>query len=110
MAFDMVGNAKDPNATLAAMRSLQRGGRLVLMGSMSAPIPLSYMELMSNNWEIIGNFMYPADAYLKLLTIVRGGLLNIRSIQPLVFPLTSLPEAMEAAAAAASLKCAVVTS
>jgi alcohol dehydrogenase len=54
--------------------------------------------------------MYPADAYLKLLTIVRAGLLNIRSIKPLVFPLTSLPEAMDAAATADSLKCAVVTS
>jgi alcohol dehydrogenase len=108
MAFDMVGQARDPNATLAALRSLRRGGRLVLMGSMSAPLPLSYMELMANNWEIIGQFMYPADAYRRLLDLVRASLLDIRAIRPRVFPLSALPEAMQAAAAAGSLECIVV--
>jgi len=108
MAFDMVGGARDPNATLAALRSLRRGGRLVLMGSMSAPLPLSYTELMANNWEIIGQFMYPVDAYRRLLDLVRAGLLDISSIRPRVFPLTALPEAMEAAATAGSLECVVV--
>ncbi len=32
LAFDMVGQARDPNATLAALHSLRRGGRLVLDG------------------------------------------------------------------------------
>jgi alcohol dehydrogenase len=31
MAFDMVGEARDPNSTLAALHSLRRGGRLVLV-------------------------------------------------------------------------------
>lgn len=108
MAFDMVGGARDPNATLAALRSLRRGGRLVLMGSMSAPLPLSYMELMANNWEIIGNFMYPVDAWRRLLDLVRAGVLDVRAIRPRVFPLSALPEAMEAAASADSLECVVV--
>src|SRR5882724_3623563 len=108
MAFDMVGQARDPNATLAALRSLRRRGRLVLMGSMSAPLPLSYMELMANNWEIIGQFMYPADAYRRLLDLVRAALLDITPIRPHVFQLNALPEAMEAAATAGSLECVVV--
>ena len=43
MALDIVGGAQDPNATLAALRALKRGGRLALMGSMagSASDPLS---------------------------------------------------------------------
>lgn len=45
MAFDMGGGARHPNATLAALCSLRRRGRLVLMGSMSASLPLSYMDL-----------------------------------------------------------------
>jgi alcohol dehydrogenase len=108
MAFDMVGQARDPNATLAALRSLRRGGRLVLMGSMSTSIPLPYAELMANNWEILGQFMYPVDAYRRLLDLVRTGLLDVRSIRPRLFPLTALPEAMEAAATAGSLECVVV--
>ena len=108
MAFDMVGGARDPNATLAALRSLRRMGRLVLMGSMSTPLPLSYMELMANSWEIIGNFTYPVDAHRLLLDLVRAGLLDIGAIRPRTFPLSALPEAMEAAATAGSLECVVV--
>ena len=108
MAFDMVGQAGDPNATLAALNSLRRGGRLVLMGSMTAPLPLSYSDVMRNNWEIIGQFMYPAGAYRRLLDLLRTGLLDISPIRPRVFPLAALPEAMEAAAAADNLECVVV--
>jgi len=104
----MVGGACDPNATLAALRSLRRMGRLVLMGSMSTPLPLSYMELMANSWEIIGNFMYPVDAHRRLLDLVRAGLLDIGAIRPRTFPLSALPEAMDAAATAGSLECVVV--
>jgi alcohol dehydrogenase len=108
MAFDMVGQARDPNSTLASPHSLRRGGRLVLMGSMATDLPISYTALMLNNWEIIGQFMYPAWAYRRLLDLLRSGLLDISPIRPCVFPLTALPEAMEAAATASNLECVVV--
>jgi hypothetical protein len=38
---------------------------------------------------------------------VRAGLLDISAIRPRTFPLSALPEAMEAAATAGSLKCVV---
>jgi alcohol dehydrogenase len=108
LAFDMVGQATDANATLAALRSLRRGGRLVLMGSMSVPLPLAYGEMMFNNWEIMGQFMYPVDAYARLLELVRAGLLDAGTIVARAFPLEALPQAMDAAAGAASLECIVV--
>jgi alcohol dehydrogenase len=108
IAFDMVGQARDPNATLAALHSLRRGGRLVLMGSMTVDLPIPYTTLMLNSWEIIGQFMYPAGAYLRLLGLLRNGLLDISPIRPRVFPLAKLPEAMDAAAAAGSLEYVVV--
>jgi alcohol dehydrogenase len=43
MAFDMIGGASDLNATLAELHSLHRRDRLVLIGSMGMPLPLSYM-------------------------------------------------------------------
>jgi alcohol dehydrogenase len=109
LALDMVGGATDASSTLAALRSLYRNGRLVLMGSMSVPIPISYMEMMANNWEILGNFMYPVGAYLRLLALARGGLLDMRSIRALTFPLEALPAAMEAAASSKSSEYVVVT-
>ena len=108
LAFDMVGRATDPNATLAALRGLRRGGRLVLMGSMATPLPLDYGTVMINNLEIIGQFMYPGDAYRRLLELVRTGLLDLRAIAPRVFPLAELPAALDAAAVAGSLECVVV--
>ena len=108
IAFDMVGQAGDANATLAALNSLRRGGRLVLMGSMTTPLPLSYSDIMRNDWEIIGQFMYPAGAYRRLIGLMRAGLLDITPIRARTFPLAALPAAMEAAAQAGSLECVVV--
>ncbi len=108
MAFDRVGQARDPKATLAALHSLRRGGRLVLMGSMTIDLPVPYTTMMLNNWEIMGQFMYPAAAYRRLLDLLRSGLLDISSIRPRVYPLAALPEAMEAAASAGSLECIVM--
>jgi alcohol dehydrogenase len=108
MAFDMVGQAGDPNATLAALHGLRRGGRLVLMGSMSTDLPVPYTTLMLNNWEIIGQFMYPAGAYLRLLGLLRSRLLDINPIRPRIYPLAKLPAGMEAAAAAGNLEYIVM--
>ncbi|AOK37808.1 quinone oxidoreductase family protein [Burkholderia cenocepacia] len=108
MAFDMVGGATDPNQTMAALRSLRRQGRLVLMGSMTVPLPISYLELMMNSWELIGHFMYPRDAYRRLLGLVRSGQLDVTAIRPLVHSMTDLPKAMELAAGAGSLECVVM--
>jgi alcohol dehydrogenase len=108
VAFDMVGGAQDPNATLAALKSLRRGGRLVLMGSMGVPLPISYLEVMLNNLEILGTFMYPQDTFMRLTDLARAGLLDINAIRTRSFPLDALPSAMEAAATAGGLECIVV--
>jgi alcohol dehydrogenase len=78
------------------------------MGSMTVDLPVPYMALMLNNWEIVGQFMYPASTYGRLLDLVRSGLLDISAIKPRVFALSVLAEAMEAAAAAGNLECVVV--
>jgi alcohol dehydrogenase len=108
IAFDMVGRAGDAGATLASLKSLRRGGRLVLMGSMTVPLQLSYSDIMRNDWEIIDQFMYPAGAYRRLIGMLRTGLLDISAIRPVTFPLAALPEAAEAAAKASNLECVVV--
>ena len=107
---NIVGNAKDPNSTLAALGSLYRGGRLVLMGSITTPIPINSLMLMFNSLEIIGQFMYAQNAYLPLLALLRSGQLNVRPIKPRVFTLADLQQAMDYASKAHSLELVVVTS
>ena len=47
--------------------------------------------------------MYPKDSYRRLLNLMRTGQLDINIIQPRVFALEALREAMEAAATASNL-------
>jgi alcohol dehydrogenase len=108
LAFDQVGGATDSYGTLQALKALRRGGRLVLMGSMTAPLLLSYSEVMVNNWEIIGNFMYEPRAFLAWICLVRSGLLNLDAIRVKSFPFNELPAALNAAAAMRGLDCTVI--
>jgi alcohol dehydrogenase len=108
LAFDMVGQAGDASATLAALNSLRRNGRLVLMGSMTVPLSVNYLQLMGNNLEIIGHFMYEADAHLKMLNLLRTKRLDLSPIEPKIYPMAQLPDAMEAAREADSLSCVIV--
>jgi threonine dehydrogenase-like Zn-dependent dehydrogenase len=64
--------------------------------------------VMANNLEILGQFMYPAEAYRQLLGLVRSGLLDLSRLRPKVYPLTALPEAMDAAAEAGNLESVVI--
>jgi alcohol dehydrogenase len=75
---------------------------------MTTDLPVPYTTLMLNSWEILGQFMYPASAYQRLLDLLRSGLLDISPIRPRVYPLAALAEAMEAASAAGNLECIVI--
>lgn len=63
---------------------------------------------MFNDWEILGQFMYPREFYSRLLDLVRSGMLDLTKIQPVVYPLGQLREAMDKAAEVKSLQCVVV--
>jgi alcohol dehydrogenase len=108
LAFDMVGSALDPNMTLAALRSLRREGRLVLMGSMAVELPIPYTEVMLNGWEIIGQFMYPRDAYRRLLSLAGAGALDFSGVRPLIYGITDLDVATDRAASASGLECVLI--
>ncbi len=109
LVFDMVGGASSPNGTLAALRALRRGGRLVLMGSMESPLPLTYSELLLNNWEVIGHFMYQPEAYRQLLALIRGGRLDLDAVHLQSFRLEELEVAIDTAATMKGLDATVVT-
>ncbi|UXU92333.1 zinc-binding dehydrogenase [Burkholderia sp. S-53] len=109
LAFDMVGHAQEPDATLAALRSLRRNGRLVLMGSMDVDLPITYREMLLNNWELIGNFMYSRADYLALVSLVASGLLSLDAVELSTYPFARLEEAIDRASAAQGLQCTVVS-
>lgn len=108
LALDIVGRAASTDGTLACLRALRRGGRLVLMGSASVPLPITFAEMLANNWEILGQFMYPPDAPARLAGLVRAGLVDLAPVRVNAFPLQRLPDAIEAAAKMRTLDLTVV--
>ncbi|MEX3823218.1 zinc-binding dehydrogenase [Paraburkholderia sp. BR14262] len=108
LAFDMVGHATDPGATLAALRSLRRNGRMVLMGSMEVDLPIKYGEMLINNWELMGHFMYSGADYRALIALVQSGQLPLDAIEVQRHPFDALETAIDAAEKAEGLTCVTV--
>jgi alcohol dehydrogenase len=97
LALDMVGGAKDSRATSAVLRALRRRGRLVLMGSVAAPLELNVGEMLANEWHVLGNFMYPPEAPARLAALAASRQLDLSRLTMKEFELAGLEAALEAA-------------
>jgi alcohol dehydrogenase len=98
VALDLLGAAKTTSTTLSSLRALKRGGRLVLMGSAEVPLELSFREMLANDWEVVGQFMYDRTAPGQLAALVADGLLDLRKIKVTTFGLADFKQAVDAAA------------
>ncbi|QCP52890.1 zinc-binding dehydrogenase [Trinickia violacea] len=109
LAFDIVGQAADANSTVAALMSLRRAGRLVLMGSMQVPLPIPYAQMLRNNWEIIGHFMYTPADYLALVALASSGQLPLDAVEVRTFAFADLEAAIDEAERIQGLQSVVVS-
>jgi alcohol dehydrogenase len=98
VALDLLGSAKSTSTTLSCLRALKRGGRLVLMGSADVPLELSFREMLANDWEVVGQFMYDRTAPGQLAALAAEGLLNLKQVVVTTFKLADFKRAVEAAA------------
>jgi alcohol dehydrogenase len=98
VALDLLGSAKSTSTTLSSLRALKRGGRLVLMGSAEVPLELSFREMLANDWEVVGQFMYDRTAPGQLAALAASGLLDLTKINVRTFKLADFKQAVEAAA------------
>ena len=90
VALDLLGAAKSTSTTLSCLRALKRGGRLVLMGSAEVPLELSFREMLANDWEVVGQFMYDRSAPGQLAALAAEGLLDLGKIVVTTFALDRL--------------------
>jgi alcohol dehydrogenase len=98
VALDLLGAAKSTSTTLSSLRALKRGGRLVLMGSADVPLELSFREMLANDWEVVGQFMYGRTAPGQLAALAAEGLLDLSKIIVTTFELAEFRRAVETAA------------
>jgi alcohol dehydrogenase len=54
--------------------------------------------MLANDWEVIGNSMYPKDASARLMALVTSGLIDLNAIAIRSFAFEELAAAMAAAA------------
>ena len=108
VALDLLGSAKSTSTTLSTLRALKRGGRLVIMGSAEVPLEVSFREMLANDWEIVGKFMYERQAPGQLAALAASGLLDLAKIRVKTFKLTELKQAIEAAASMQGLDLTAV--
>jgi alcohol dehydrogenase len=98
VALDLLGNAESTSTTLSSLRALKRGGRLVIMGSAKVPLELSFREMLANDWEVVGQFMYERHAPGQLAALAASGALDLTKIKVQTFALADFRQAVEAAA------------
>jgi len=108
IALDLLGSAKSTATTLSSLRALKRGGRLVIMGSAEVPLEISFREMLANDWEIVGQFMYQRQAPGELAALAASGLLDLGKINVRTFKLAELKQAIEAAASMQGLDLTAV--
>jgi alcohol dehydrogenase len=108
VGLDLLGSARSTSTTLSSLRALKRGGRLVLMGSAEVPLELSFREMLANDWEVVGQFMYDRTAPGQLAALAADGLLDLGKIVVTTFKLADFKRAVEAAALMQSLDLTAV--
>jgi alcohol dehydrogenase len=108
VALDLLGSAKSTSTTLSTLRTLRRGGRLVIMGSAEVPLEVSFRELLANDWEIVGQFMYARHAPGQLAALAASGLLDLTKINVRTFTLDQFRQAVDAAASMEGLDLTAV--
>ncbi|HMO48243.1 MAG TPA: medium chain dehydrogenase/reductase family protein [Rubrivivax sp.] len=107
-ALDMLGRAASTATTGSTLRSLKPGGRMVLMGSAGVPLEIGFAEMLANEWEIVGCFMYPQSAPSQLAALLQSGLLSLDAVGVRSFPFERLADAIAPAAAMRGLDNVVI--
>lgn len=100
--FDILPPSVETKVVRAAMMSVRRNGRIVLMGGVGmlggAGLDLPYPWIMRNNITIKGQWMYQPQAVVPMVGLTRAGLLNLHHFKITEFSLDKANEAVSYAA------------
>jgi D-arabinose 1-dehydrogenase-like Zn-dependent alcohol dehydrogenase len=92
VAIDALGAGAPPAATLDALRSVRKGGRMVIIGGVSGAVPVDVKWLMDNSIQLIGNLWFSTAEGQELADMAGAGTVDLSIFQPKVFPLSQVNE------------------
>ena len=101
--LDLLPPSAPAKAARAAAMTVGEYGRVVLMGGVGMlggdDLALPYPWIMRNCVTVIGQWMYPPEANIRLINLVRSGLLDLGHWKVTGFDLDDANKAVEQAAA-----------
>jgi alcohol dehydrogenase len=101
--LDVLPPSAGPTPVRAAAMTVREFGRVVLMGGVGMlggdDLWLPYPWIMRNNITIRGQWMYPPEANIRLIALIRSGLLDLSNFDVTDFDLDKANEAVAHAAA-----------
>jgi len=101
--LDILPPSASATVARAAIMAVRPYGRVVLMGGVGMlgglGLDLPYPWIMRNGITIRGQWMYPPEATIRLVSLVRSGLLDLDNFDVTAFPLDDANEAVAHAAA-----------
>lgn len=101
--MDILPPSAPATAARAAIMAVRPYGRAVLMGGVGmlggAALELPYPWIMRNCITIHGAWMYPPDAVVRMVGLIKSGLLDLNQYEATTFDLDHANEAVEHAAA-----------
>ena len=101
--FDILPPSVNATVVRAAAMAVRPYGRVVLMGGVGMlggdDLALPYPWIMRNCVSIHGVWMYPPEATIRLVGLIRSGLLKLEHFEFTEFDLDDVNKAVEHAAA-----------
>ena len=95
--LDALGYVQSPLPTVAGIPLVKTGGSVVFMGGVFADIPISYFQMLAKSLTVRGSFMHPQNVPATLVSMVRGGVLDLKKMSVLSMPLHQVNEALKKA-------------
>jgi threonine dehydrogenase-like Zn-dependent dehydrogenase len=103
VVFDILPPSAPTTAARAAIMAVRPYGRVALMGGVGmlggAGLDLPYPWIMRNCITIHGVWMYPPEAAIRLISLIRAGLIDLDQFEAVSFDLDHANEAVAHAAA-----------
>ncbi|HSB21627.1 MAG TPA: zinc-binding alcohol dehydrogenase family protein [Burkholderiaceae bacterium] len=96
--LDLLPPAASAAQVRAALLAVRPHGRVVLMGGLQSELAIPYAWLMRNGITLRGQWMYARESIVRLVGLVRAGLLRLDAFEVTAFPLAEVNTAIAHAA------------
>lgn len=97
IVLDALGPGAPVEATMDAMMSVSRGGKIVTIGGMDHTLPFDPIWLMCNNISYLGSCWFTTAQGEDMARMADSGSLDLSSLNHLRFPLDQVNEALDTA-------------